>query len=517
MKAYVRRYWRETLLVIAIVLPWLGIFVLGGIWLWQNGHIWIWAAAAAALGLIAWPLSRSIRRRTDKEVRETLGELASPSVGWNQREQEAWNEVLAIADATAPFSFFELDPLLAHARQTIEAVAHKFHPDMQDAWAVFSVPDALLLTEKLSRDVRRQALLHIPGVRSIRLSHLLWMHRQSEQYGPVAQASWHVTSSLWRLLRAVVSPLQALAQETSGLFAHNAGRVLAYRLRSYATRMLTLEVGRAAIELYSGRLALSDEEVETARKQDSAAAVAAANGAIRILLVGQTSAGKSSILNALSAGIRAAVGPLPTTAIASEHRIEMEGRPAVILVDMPGLTKDPAPAISILEQAARSDLVLWVASAMQPAREPDRQGLQVFREWATAQLTRRPPPILLALTHIDQLRPASEWAPPYDLMRPIGHKAMAIRAATDAVAHILALDASDIVPIALPPDREPYNIDALWARIAQEIDEAKLVQLDRLRVAHQRPSWRDIARQVENAGRVIIKGIATSPSREPPR
>jgi hypothetical protein len=40
-----------------------------------------------------------------------------------------------------------------------------------------------------------------------------------------------------------------------------------------------------------------------------------------------------------------------------------------------------------------------------------------------------------------------------------------------------------IVPIAMPPGRQSYNLDALWARIAIDLDEAKLVQLDRLRPA----------------------------------
>ena len=47
---------------------------------------------------------------------------------------------------------------------------------------------------------------------------------------------------------------------------------------------------------------------------------------------------------------------------------------------------------------------------------------------------------------------------------------------------LATLPADAIVPVAMPPGRAPYNIDALWARIASELDEAKLVQLDRLRI-----------------------------------
>ena len=58
----------------------------------------------------------------------------------------------------------------------------------------------------------------------------------------------------------------------------------------------------------------------------------------------------------------------------------------------------------------------------------------------------------------------------------------------DSVARTLELPVDAIVPVAVPPGLKPYNLDALWARIALEIDEAKLVQLDRLRFSE--PSFR---------------------------
>jgi hypothetical protein len=100
-----------------------------------------------------------------------------------------------------------------------------------------------------------------------------------------------------------------------------------------------------------------------------------------------------------------------------------------------------------------------------------------------------------------------EWTPPYDVIAPAGPKARAIRAALDAAARALDLPVDAIVPVAMPPGREPYNLDALWARIAGELDEAKLVQLDRLRVGQQGLSLRELAVQLGHAGRTIIKGI----------
>ena len=329
--------------------------------------------AAAALGLLAWPLSVLVRRRANEEARLALGDLATPSTGWYAVERDAWAEVLAIADATAPFSFTATEPLVAKARDIVEAVAHRFHPETHMAWARFSLPEFLLLTERLSRDVRREALRHIPAVRAMRLSHLLWVHRQNERYGAVAQTGWRMGFGLWRVIRAALNPLQAAGHETSGLFLENTTRVLSYRLRAYATRLLVLEIGRAAIDLYSGRLALSDQDLRMPRRKRDMAAPTAAAVPVRIILVGQVNAGKSSLLNALAQEIRAAIGPLPTTSSAAEHLLALDGRPCVTLVDLPGPDEGTATASELLVQAERADLIMWVASATQPARGPDRK------------------------------------------------------------------------------------------------------------------------------------------------
>jgi uncharacterized protein len=501
-----RYYWPKVLLFLAVALPWLSLFVLGLVWLWQGGHVWVWAIGAATLGLLAWPLSNYVHRRADEEARVALGDLAAPARGWNVIERDAWTRVLAIADTATPFSFAEMEPILASARGIVEAVALAFHPDVRNAWARFSLPEFLLLAERLSRDVRHEALRHIPAIRAMKLSHLLWVYQQNVRYGEAAQKGWRLGFGLWRVIRAALNPLQAAGQETSGAFFERTAKVLSYRARAYATRLLILEVGRAAIDLYSGRLALSDTELRSAQERDMTGATATSIP-VRIVLVGQVNAGKSSLLNALAQETRCAVGPVPTTSSAAEYLLNLEGRPTMILVDMPGIDEGAGGASELLVQAERADLIMWVASATQTAREPDRKRLADFRAWANAQIARRVPPLLLALTHVDELRPALEWTPPYDLTTATTPKARMISAAVKAAAGALDLRADEIVPVGMPPGRETYNIDALWARIAIELDEAKLVQLDRLRLGGKRVSLRELANALGHTGRTIVKGI----------
>jgi len=496
-----RRRWPEALLITTVTLPWLALLALGTLWLWQRGYVWVWAILAAAFGLLAWPLTRLVRRRNNTEMRAALGERTEPSTAWNTGEREAWSGVQAIADATAPLSFIDVDPLLAKARQVVEAVAKRLHPETQTPWAQFTLPDVLLLTERVSQDLRREALRTIPGVRFIKIDHVLRVKEMVERYGP----KWTVGYNLWRVVRGVWNPTSAIAREISGVFDVKVATVLSDGLRRQLTQEFVLKIGRAAIELYSGRLALSEEELRLARERDKAP-VPAELAPVRILLVGQVNAGKSSLVNALAQESRCAVGPLPTTAYAAEYELTLKGRPAVLLVDMPGLGDGSRQELRA--QAERADLVLWVASATQPARGTDRQALDHYRAWAGKQLARRPPCVVLALTHIDELRPANEWAPPYDLARPAGPKARNILAAIHSVGRTLDLSDGAIVPVAMPPDRKPYNLDALWARIAVDLDDARLVQLDRLRISGQRVSIRELANQLGHAGRFIIEGVA---------
>src|SRR5262249_28184856 len=57
-----------------------------------------------------------------------------------------------------------------------------------------------------------------------------------------------------------------------------------------------------------------------------------------------------------------------------------------------------------------------------------------------------------------------------------------------------------------PPGRAGYNLDTLWARMVPELDEAKLVQLDRLRIGNLGFSLRETFEQIGNAGPMIVRG-----------
>ena len=223
---------------------------------------------------------------------------------------------------------------------------------------------------------------------------------------------------------------------------------------------------------------------------------------LRILLAGQTGAGKSSLLNALANAVEAEVSVVPTTARVTAYKLTHEGLPAALLIDTPGLT-EAKTFDALVESAAQADMVLWVSSAARAAREIDRRALAAIRDHFAAQHNRRRPPMLLVLTHIDALRPFNEWDPPYDLAAA-STKSQSILGAMEAAGSDLGFAANEIVPVRVDIALAPYNVDALWAKIMELVPEAHRARLLRtLSDIGNASSWATLWSQAANAGRVI--------------
>jgi predicted GTPase len=265
---------------------------------------------------------------------------------------------------------------------------------------------------------------------------------------------------------------------------------------------------RAAIDLYGATVIQQTAWVRTpaATRRDIASFDERGNEPIRILVAGQGGAGKSSLVNALANAVEAAVNTVPTTAAFTAYTLTHEGLPAALLIDSPGLA-GPDNIAALVEAADDCDMVLWVASAVQAARESDRSAMQAIRAHFRAMQHRRQPPMLLVLTQIDRLRPFGEWDPPYDLGSPTRSKAVSIRAAIEAAAAELDFAADDIVPVRIDLAVAPYNVDTLWAKIIELAPDAQRARLLRsLSDIKSAAGWGTIWSQAVNAGRVI-RGI----------
>ena len=507
-RGLVKRYWPEAILAAALALPWISLIGLGLVWLWQQNALLPWTIGAAVLGLAAIPLLPARGRETPAAAKEAVAAMVPDAPDWDRNAKTALEAVRTIAETATPLTFDDLDQALNLGQRTIEAVAAVYHPDRPHAWAHFTLPEALLLTEHLAATLRRETLRSFPGARVFRLDHVLRIREGHHRYGSavrwVTRVGWRVT----RIGRVVLSPASALAAEAKALVLDRTSTLLSERARRHATRLLVIELGRTAIELYSGRLVLSATELSDAAAAEAVGATEASDDApLRVMLAGAINAGKSSTLNALAGEIRGEVSPLPGRNDVVEHIVRQDGKPVLVLVDPPGIGPDAARNARLETLAHRADMVLWVISATQPARQSDVAALRALRSSFAAELDRRPPPILVVLTHIDQLRPAAEWNPPYNVVTPRGRKETMIAEALREVARELDMPEDAVVPVALAPGRDTYNIDMLWGSIAQRLAESRSRQLERIRAGRSGLSLREVAGQLSGSVRLITRMV----------
>jgi predicted GTPase len=492
-----------TLLAAALLIPAASLIPFGGLWLWQHGLVIYWAAAsgmivAAAFLLLKRLLGRaaSAQAAQSRETAEVAGDRS-----WTPRQEEAWQDVVALASNVEPQRLASRDAAQSLALDTIELVARRLHPERSDPLLQFTVPEALAVIERASSGMRNFVVRTFPLGDRITVAQLMWLYRWRGAL-QLAEKGF----DLWRIVR-LLNPLSAATQEvrerlTRQVFEMGRQHV-AQRLASAFVR----EVGRAAIDLYGGNLRVEAKElsahVTAASRLDLAAAEAREAEPLRILVAGQTGAGKSSLVNALASAVEARVDALPATQSFTAYKLTQEGLPAALLVDSPGVAGGDGFDL-LIRNATNVDMVLWVSSASRAAREIDRQALTALREHFAGEPNRRRPPMILVLTHIDTLRPFNEWNPPYDLSKASRPKSQAILGAMEAAGAELGFSVAEIVPVRVDAAAAPYNIDALWAKIMELVPEAQRARLLRtLSDIRNAPAWSTLWSQAANAGRVI--------------
>jgi predicted GTPase len=498
---------RLALLALALVLPTVSLVLLGSLWLWQNGYVLYWALGTCIAVTGAYLLERRLMVPLPAAAVEELREGPEPGdQAWTTRQEEAWADVQALAAKAPADRMTSRDGVLNLGLETVELVAKRLHPERDDPLLQFTVPEALALIERTSDGLRHFILTTFPLGDRVTVAHLMWLYRWRSAVN-LADKGYQ----LWRVVR-MLNPLAAATTEVRERFTRQMYEVGREHLARRVARAYVREVGRAAIDLYGGNLRVTSEQltshVSQASRRDMAALESRAAEPIRILVAGQTGAGKSGLINTLASAVEAVVDTVPATRSFTTYKLTYEGLPPALIVDSPGLSgsKGIAP---LVDAAADCDMVLWVAAATRPARDRDSAALKAIRERFAAQPSRRRPPMLLVLTHIDGLRPFQDWAPPYDLEAGTREKARSIRAAAEAAGAELGFAREDVVPVRADGADTAYNIDALWARIVGLVPEAERAR--RVRVLSEVRSasgWGSVWTQALNAGRVLRNTLA---------
>jgi uncharacterized protein len=512
-KRTARSYLRAAMIGSAILLPALSLIPLGSLWLWQNGYLLYWIGGAlilssASYAVQTWLVGTAKSRPIDV-VKTELSAFHDPS--WTPREIAAWNEVEALAAKVDPTEITDRESMVALALRAIETVARSMHPTDDDPLWRFTVPEALALIERVSREMRPFVVDNIPLGDQLTVTQVMKIYRWRSAID-VAEKAY----DLWRIVR-LLNPIAAVTNEARERLTKKLYSGVRDELAKRLTQGFVKEVGRAAIDLYGGRLRVSSqslaEHLSEATKRDREAPEIAEP--LRFLVAGQIGAGKSSLINALLREISATVDSLPATGGFAAFALKHETLPPILLIDSPGIQDDPAEIGRLATEAGECDLVIWVAAANRADRRLDRVALDAVRAYFVSRPDRRHPPFLAVMTHIDRLRPYAEWAPPYDLNHPTTEKARSIASALKQVSVDLAVGLDSVVPVSVADRQADANINAVWAKIADVLPDARHAQLvRRLRGATGR-SWGKFWSQAVNAGRTATRALSKSKTNPP--
>jgi uncharacterized protein len=460
--------WDRVVLALILLLPLTVAVGLGFLWLFERGWLLIYLAATVAFFILIRTLRWLVRRRptTPPPIGAVIGGV-KPSVDWGAAERAVYSRAQAQIRAGLAKTM-AWDALPTRALSVVESVAADLSGGKRGALD-FTAPEALLLIGRLAERYRGILIRQVPFADRLSLQALWWVWQRQDTARAAAQGGWMV----WRGVRLLINPAAALLREAERVLASGLqDRLGAAVTRDLQARLLD-EAAQAAIDLYSGRLRFTDAELAGVVLPDMRRdALTPDDPPLRVLLVGQVSAGKSSLVNALAGDDAAETDAAPVTDRAAAVETWLAGVP-VRLVDTPGLTGDGRRRDTVATEAAEADLILWVLRADRPDRAPDHDLRRVLDARLARMSDRRPPPVVSVVAAADLLVPG--WPFPEHRLPP---------EARHRLGDALVALSEDWPDAAIPVSVEPveWNLDALEAALAAALPEARQVQRQRRRL-----------------------------------
>lgn len=515
-----RRY-RSFVILLLFWLPILTFVGAGGYSLWQSGNLlllwWLLPLCWGLAYLLAW-LARS------KQFERRSEEINAPAF-WTAQDREAWGLVQEMAAAGReqnPAQLTEIRFYMQRTEELSQKLAAFYHPGSKDPFQSLTIPEILAAAQLVIEDLSELVNDYLPGNRYLTVNRWRSLGKLPEWYNAFSNLSYVIsavfgpatTASRYIVSRLIVGPAFQMMQEN----------LLLWFYTSFINR-----VGMYVIEMNSGRLlsgaktwrqqvaqTIARSQEDNTPVEDFAVPV---THSVSIAVVGQVKAGKSSLINALLGDRQAAVDILPLTDKVQRYEVREADLPdKLVFLDTVGYSVGDQTAKELnetFELLHTVDIVLLVVDALNPAREPDCKLLQKFDKWFRANPKFKRPPVLVAMTHIDGLRPMMEWNPPYEgwrLSESPSPKERSIREAVEFNRELMKPFVVDVVPVCGDFDgKRVYGVDDwLFPEIVALLDEARAVLLVRtLHGEAKRHHWSSLMHQVQNLGLALLKGTTT--------
>lgn len=492
---------RWRLLALSFLLPLAVPLAAGVYWLWLNHWLLGWIAASAVLALTWWTVSQLLKKfRPEPEWLDI-----SPSISHTPQSDQAWRRVEAIAaeERSRRHDLGESSFYLQTLTRVMNAVAEVYYPQQKQAILEIKIPYLLKVIEVFAQELRISFTDNVPGSHLFSINDMAKGHRIASKGREIYR--------LFRIVTAGFDPVSAVIRElkviaNTHLLSESTGDLRRWLIDAYVKK-----VGYYAIELYSGNLTLDDEMLnkptrKTQREIDNIRLQEKQRNAepFRVLVLGKTNAGKASLINALAERTLASADTTPNPLDRQSYLLHRDDFPSTLIVDSwryheRQRDKDHE---AMVRQAAKSDVVIVVVSAIDPARQLDTDMLRSLRKLSDG------PRVLVAMTRIDQLRPMREWCPPYDWHAPSSSKAAAIQQAVTHLAGCLGVAIEDIVPLCLREDRIYNCREQLVPAILQQFERATPRKYSRSLKYYQREAKRRLLLRQMLKGRYWVSRLS---------
>lgn len=474
---------------------------------------WVpWVSWGAMFGcfLVAALLGSLFTRKGSKAI-FTSPAYDDPLNYWTDRDKEAWKIVEAHAAALKPIQMSDLGDstaLMPYAKEA-EALALKisqiYQPGTKTPLGHVTIPEILTCVELVTTDLNALVDKYVPGSSFVTLNHMRMARKATDYYQTASNIYWVVSAAL--------NPLKTVVQYAGSTLGLQPGmsqiqnNVLHWFFLSFVHQL-----GRYLIELNSGRLKVGAKRYRelmakhqappavtaTAPTQDGTPAPSPAQDhdiepetrldlhhRVTVSVVGPVKAGKSSLINAVFGEEKTAVAQVPLTAASTRYDLDRAGLPPLSMMDTVGFGVNgptDADVANAMEASKSADVLVLALPARSAARAPEVQFLDRLLASFAAQPQLKMPPVVVALTHIDQLTPAMEWSPPYDWKHGSKLKEKSIREAVAAVKELFGAKVSEVVPVCSVVGKEYGVRDTLVTEVARHLDDARGVGL--LRALH---------------------------------
>jgi uncharacterized protein len=486
------RIWQWIVLALPIAAVIGFLLIAAGLQIHEWRINWIWAIVALVFVgwrwlLVKWtqPALKQVEAIVAELSEETIDLTDSPATDATRKAEVELQKILVEAQSDPPL-WADWNIFWQRCQSLIRAIAIIYYPSSQKPLLNIYVPQAYSLLRGTVDDLDQWMQRLSPVLNQVTVGQAIQAYEIYQKLEPSARK----VLKAWNWAQWFLNPAVAVARTATQGSSNRATQELLGNLSQLLREAALRNLARQAIALYSGTASPALTAMPTAHAsvtettpkfQTLRDVIAQASPTdtvkqqpVSLLLVGRTGAGKSSLINTLFVEAQAKVDALPSTDQIQDYRWETESGEILTLWDTPGYEQVERSDFrqQVLDYAAKTDLVLIVSPALDPALQMDLDFLNALR---TQEL-----PTLAIVTQVDRLRPIREWTPPYNWQFGNRPKEVAIREAVTYRQEVLGEVASFVLPLVTKGNnREAWGVDELSIAILNTIDPAKQARLAR--------------------------------------